>query len=236
MGVVLEIVVPSIATVLTNALFLSPIPEAIRVQETKSLGFFNPIPYPFMIFNCLSWILYGLTFDSPSTSLFIFFGNFSGVVTGVYCSLVCLPLAAPDLQLYIQISIVILTLAFFPLIYFLVFFLSGPSIHLAFGCVSIIAAFVFFASPLSTLREIIQSKSAKSIYWPLTLTSGVSTLLWTIYGIVLQDWLIITPNGFATILSGVQLILLWYYGHGVQEQKEHQDSVVVDLREEEMES
>lgn len=234
MGVVLEFVVPSAATALTNLLFLSPITEIMRVDAAKSLGFFNPLPYPFMILNCLCWILYSLTFDSLSASLFLFFSNIIGLFVGFYCTFVCLPLSSERVQLYIRRSFLLQIVVYSFLMYFLVLLLPGERAHEALGYISTVAGFMFFGSPLSTLKEIIQTKSAKSIYWPLTVTAGISSLLWTIYAIVLQALPIIIPSAFSTLLSIIQMLLLWYYGHGDKDLQP--ESIVIDIDDKEIDS
>jgi solute carrier family 50 protein (sugar transporter) len=212
MGVLLDYVVPIIGTVLTNFLFFSPMQTVLQIDESGQLGDLNPLPYPLMVFNCAGWIIYGLSFGNP-TVYYMFAANFSGVINGIYYSLVTFPLASRAVQINMRRLFVILPLISLSAAYFLAFGLRNDSetLHTALGVIAISISVVFFASPLSTIVDVLRSKSARTIHIPLSITAGTSTFLWTIYGIAISDWFIIIPNALATIFSSIQLILVMVF-------------------------
>ena len=64
-----------------------------------------------------------------------------------------------------------------------------------------------FASPLSTMFEVLSSANAASIYAPLTATQCANCAMWTIYGLGIGDVWVYGPNGTGLLLGLVQLAL-----------------------------
>jgi MtN3 and saliva related transmembrane protein len=55
------------------------------------------------------------------------------------------------------------------------------------------------------IRKIIKSKSIEGLSGPLFLFSFISYVLWTIYGIVKNDWVIIWGQSVGVIVAGIVL-------------------------------
>ena len=70
---------------------------------------------------------------------------------------------------------------------------------------------ILFASPLSTVREVLVTSSAASIYAPLTIAQVANCWMWTIYGFGIGDVWVYGPNGTGLLLGLVQLALKLLY-------------------------
>ena len=64
-----------------------------------------------------------------------------------------------------------------------------------------------YASPLNTIIQIIQTRSAASIYWPLSLAATINCFMWVSYGIVIGDPFYYVPSGLSACFGLVQLAL-----------------------------
>jgi len=83
------------------------------------------------------------------------------------------------------------------------------------GLMGVFFCIILFGSPLSSLKEIVTTKSAKSIPLPFTLACVLNCLLWTIFGTLeAKDFNIYFPNLLGLLLGFVQLTLLAKYGNG----------------------
>ena len=83
------------------------------------------------------------------------------------------------------------------------------------GKMGVIVCIVLFASPLSTLRDVIASKSAKSIPLPFTLVCMLNCFLWSVMGIFeLKDFNVYFPNVLGLLSAIAQFMLKLTYGDG----------------------
>ena len=90
--------------------------------------------------------------------------------------------------------------------------------------------FLFYGAPLSVLYEVISSRCAKKLLFPLSLLSTVNGLCWTVYGAAIGDYFIVVPNGAGAFLGFVQLIMIWVFAANSSKDtaKIHEMSTVTD--------
>ena len=86
------------------------------------------------------------------------------------------------------------------------------------GRLGVIVCIVLFASPLAALKTVIQTKSAKSIPLPFTLTCILNCFLWTVYGLDIKDFNVYFPNLLGLMSSLAQFALILMYGSGRSQQ------------------
>ena len=83
------------------------------------------------------------------------------------------------------------------------------------GKLGVVLCILMFASPLSTLKKVLETKSAKSIPLPFTLACMLNCFLWSVAGILdMKDFNIYAPNVLGLASSIAQLILKLMYGDG----------------------
>ncbi|XP_050304637.1 sugar transporter SWEET1 [Anthonomus grandis grandis] len=84
-------------------------------------------------------------------------------------------------------------------------------IEFRFGMILTILSLILLGFPLLDVKEIITKKDASSIPFPITFMGSIVTLLWLIYGIILQNYFIIFQNVVGCTLCVLQLILIFLY-------------------------
>uniref|UniRef100_A0A182NQ79 Sugar transporter SWEET1 n=1 Tax=Anopheles dirus TaxID=7168 RepID=A0A182NQ79_9DIPT len=72
-------------------------------------------------------------------------------------------------------------------------------------------AVLFFASPFAKLAHVIRTQNTDSLPFPIIVSSFFVCLLWTAYGVLINDLFIQIPNLLGGILAGIQLTLYVIY-------------------------
>ena len=80
------------------------------------------------------------------------------------------------------------------------------------GGLGVLICLILFGSPLSALKTVIQTKSAKSIPLPFTIGTVVNCLAWAILGLDSGDFNIYFPNTVGLFFGLVQIALKLVYG------------------------
>mmetsp|Transcript_4465 Transcript_4465/g.12410 ORF Transcript_4465/g.12410 Transcript_4465/m.12410 type:complete len:342 (+) Transcript_4465:82-1107(+) len=100
--------------------------------------------------------------------------------------------------------------------------LSSGVGHAAVAC-----CIALFASPLSTLRQVVQTRNAASIPLPFSVASVVTCFLWSISGWWdLHDVNVVTPNVLGLLLGCAQLALIAVYGQETTGGRGREEEVV----------
>lgn len=91
---------------------------------------------------------------------------------------------------------------------------TGQSNHdtgTALGYVGLATSFVFYASPLATIRTVLRIKSAATIPIHMVSMATASTMLWSVYAILQSDIFVFIPNAVCFCLSFSQVLLFVIY-------------------------
>ncbi|GFH16846.1 bidirectional sugar transporter SWEET, partial [Haematococcus lacustris] len=67
---------------------------------------------------------------------------------------------------------------------------------------------LYYSAPLSTLAEVLRTRSAASLHAPLSAMSCVNGSLWVAYGLAVGDAFIWAPNAVGAVFGALQLLLL----------------------------
>mmetsp|Transcript_23924 Transcript_23924/g.58468 ORF Transcript_23924/g.58468 Transcript_23924/m.58468 type:complete len:180 (+) Transcript_23924:267-806(+) len=166
-----------------------------------------------MIVSSFLWLAYGVLIHEPT----VWRTNTCGLFMSLYYFMRFVkhsPPKSPTLPGSVQqhsnavLCIVFGTLA---IIYALPF--QDPASLI--GKIAVIFCVAMFASPLSALQTVIQTKSAKSIPLPFTIATIINCLLWSIVGLFdIKDFNIYFPNLLGLACGMAQLGLKLYYGGG----------------------
>lgn len=79
------------------------------------------------------------------------------------------------------------------------------------GFIGIGVSLAFFASPLTNLAHVIKVKNSESLPFSMILSSFIVTLLWFVYGEIINDPFIQIPNFIGCVLLVIQLLLFAVY-------------------------
>ncbi len=188
----------------STVVFMAPIPTIL----SRKLGGLPLLPYSSMVANCFVWVVYGLLIKERKVWTTNAFGGSLGLV---YCNEYrkYYPKASSDViisrHLYAVVGVAVLTT-------FLALALPERFAKTAVGTEGVVLCLLLFASPLATLKQVLEQKSAKSIPLPFTLACLVNCSLWTIVGwFELQDFMIYTPNFFGLLFALAQTCLKLLY-------------------------
>ncbi|KAG7396547.1 hypothetical protein PHYBOEH_002159 [Phytophthora boehmeriae] len=80
---------------------------------------------------------------------------------------------------------------------------------LGFMCIS--GNICLYASPLDTMKRVVQTKSAASLPISLCTVNLLNGLLWVAFGLTEGDYFVLTPNAIGSVLSTVQVALYFMY-------------------------
>jgi Sugar efflux transporter for intercellular exchange len=64
---------------------------------------------------------------------------------------------------------------------------------------------IFYAGPLSTIKQVITTRNAASIHGPTMVTNTLNGIFWAAYGFAVSDYFISIPNSLGTVLGALQL-------------------------------
>jgi len=201
-----------IAPISSFALFLAPLVTLRKIARDENIGNFPLLPYSSMIVNCFIWAFYGVM----TTQITVWLTNLIGLLFGTYyfflfcyyCPSEVKSLPGNKFQhKLITTTIIISTL-------FITFTsLRETSIQLI-GTIGTIFYLILLGSPLSKVRDVIRTKSAKCIPLPFTLASTSSSFLWSVFGIFeAKDIYIYAPSLVAFFLGLVQIGLIVKWGY-----------------------
>jgi solute carrier family 50 protein (sugar transporter) len=203
-------------------LYLAPIPTIRQISSSGTVGNLPLLPYSSMAGNTFIWFVYGLL----KKEVGIWSSNVFGFVLAIYYCFIfvrnlrkdgkvgyLLDIATPTLpgsvkqhlQAVAVVIISILTLAMFKPF--------GKSSENLIGNIGVTICVIMFASPLSVMKVVVQTKSAKSIPLPFTLLTTLNCFMWTVFGwFAMNDVNVYLPNVLGLTSGIVQIVLKLIYG------------------------
>lgn len=206
---------PSLGVLLGNIMWFSPLKILLEARRKNDLGDINVVPFGMIFLSSVAWTIYSFIIRD----IFIFLANVLGLILGIFFCISALEMLSKSnptceeikAKFVIEYCLIVGT-AFWALVSMLCFIVMGSSIeererakqYIGYlGCVVTVA---FFFSPLSTLREIMKTNDASSLYLPSIIAILINCLNWTFYGTVsLNDPAIWIPNLIGAILAIIQL-------------------------------
>lgn len=191
-------------------LFLSPIPTFSRITRNRSTEQFSVLPYIFALFNCLICTWYGLPFVSQNNILVTTVNAAGAIFQLFYISLYIAYCQKEErvkmvalllLVVGIVIAIVLVTYEF----------MEQPLRKLFVGSLSVFSLISMFASPLSIIKLVIETRSVEFMPFYLSLSTFLMSVSFFAYGFLGQDPFVYVPNGIGSVLGMIQLGLYFSY-------------------------
>lgn len=191
---------------------LSPAPDLYRVNHFKSTGQMALLPLVLMCFNNHLWLLYGLLTGSyfPLCAAALV-GEVAGVVfTAVYyrwarntlearrtCGATILGVMA--VTLYVLLGVAGKTGQ------------SYDQLVQSLGYVGATINICMYASPLATIKVVLETKSSASLPINLCFMIFLNCCMWVATSIVDDDMFVLIPSAIGLVFSFVQLPLYFIY-------------------------
>ena len=210
-----------LAPIFSVVVFCAPIPTIRHVSSSQSVGALPLLPYSSMLSSAFLWVMYGFLKSEPK----IWAANGAGLVLAMYYFFVftryC-PKMSPTLPGSVQQHIRGCTFIM-GLTVLIAVALPTPRAAQIIGNAGVVLCVAMFASPLAALKTVFETKSAKSIPLPFTVSAVINCFLWSVVGILdMQDFNIYAPNLLGLMFGLIQVALkLIYSGDG---EKPHADS------------
>lgn len=192
----------------------APITTFKRVIEKRTTESFSGLPYTIALFNCLLYTFYGSPLISNGwDNIVVMVVNGIGLL--IECCFVCIYLIfAPPKPKKRMAGMVACALMLFGAIAIASFCAVSDHKHkkALVGTAGMVATVILYASPLSVIRMVIQTKSVEfmpSFYFSLFAFLG--SVLWMVYGSLSKDIVIMAPNFVGVPLGLAQLVLYCFY-------------------------
>ena len=219
--IVTRTIAPILGFLLANVMFFASLPELQKYRKMNAWGTLNSHPYPIVVCNCIGWMMYG----SVIKDYWVFVSNFPGLLVSVYALMIALTLNAQNEKKRRELEkMVLVSCAFLSVMGFIL----GVVMHgdekegkkrFASGIFCNVVLAIYYASPLSEMRQIIAERDASSLYWPMSVAITVNGFSWAAYGFALKDWFLVSPNMFGGVLGVVQLTFLATFGKNTKKKK-----------------
>lgn len=192
-------IMPLIGNCTSIILFIAPWKSVSTVKKNSDVGAVNGVPFIFMFFQCMMWSSFGFFIDD----YLIVPVNALGAIFAFYYTLVFYG-ALKDQAVRFKIELgAVLVIAGPATLACVCFFIltDNDQRKLIFGSACNVVCVMFFASPLSTLADIVRQKDSSSLTWALTIAMIVNGCVWSIYGFYKGNLFILIPNALATGLG-----------------------------------
>lgn len=202
MGSILDSLLPVLASFFAIATYAVNILEARTIIKEGGTQQKSDIPFIMLLVNACDWFLYGLI--SRVTAILV--SNFTGLLIAIYVVYVFYNYTSNNSAIRNHLMIASLYLGC--LIVYIGISVGSENVVRNVGFVSSFVSVCMFASPLVTLKQVLQTKSTESLPAPMILVGCCCTFLWTWYGLRLDDVFVYVPNGIALCLGVLQVLLL----------------------------
>ncbi|KAJ4781806.1 Bidirectional sugar transporter SWEET [Rhynchospora pubera] len=201
-------------------LFLSPVPTFFRIWKKGSVEQFSPIPYIATLLNCMFWVLYGLPIVHPHSVLVVTINGAGMLIEISYILLFLLySQGRTRLQVFLMFVASLISVGVFgSLVITLAHTHERRSMIV--GIICVVLCIIMYASPLSVMKMVIQTKSVEYMPLFLSLAAFFNGVCWTAYALIRFDLYIIIPNGLGVMLATAQLLLYAIYYKSTQRQIE----------------
>lgn len=191
-------------------LFLSPIPTFSRITRNRSTEQFSVFPYIFALFNCLICTWYGLPFVSQNNIL-VTTVNAAGAIFQLFYISLYIAYCQKEARVK-MIALLLLVVGIVTAIALVTYeFMEQPLRKLFVGSLSVFSLISMFASPLSIIKLVIETRSVEFMPFYLSLSTLLMSVSFFAYGFLGQDPFVYVPNGIGSVLGMIQLGLYFCY-------------------------
>ncbi|PKU65709.1 bidirectional sugar transporter SWEET4-like [Dendrobium catenatum] len=207
-----------IGNAISFILFLSPMPTFYRICKNKYVEHFSVVPYVATLLNCMLWVLYGLPFVKPNSTLIITINGAGTVIELIY---IFIYLLYSDGSRRIKALLLLFTdIAFIVIVAAIVLsiFKSHERRTLIVGILCIIFCIMMYASPLSIMKRVIRTKSTEYMPLYLSIAYFFNGLCWTTYSLIHLDINLTIPNAIGLLFAIAQLLLHAIYNKSTKQQ------------------
>ncbi|OQR93680.1 hypothetical protein THRCLA_08382 [Thraustotheca clavata] len=205
-----RVLVPYLA-VLTSFLFaIAPYPDVRRIRIAKSTLQYPFAPFFFYLMQCITFLLYAYVTSNPLLATTMTIGSALGsYYVGVYYTYTKYKMLAH--RYFLCGACLYLVLLHGAIVK------STAEAKTLIGVPGNVVMVLTGVSPLTKMPDIIRRNDASPLPVGMSIMNVVAGAIWTIYGIMLSDIVVIFPNVITTIVGIIQVSLILIYGTPPQE-------------------
>ncbi|KAL4174761.1 hypothetical protein KRP22_006691 [Phytophthora ramorum] len=195
-------------------LSLSPTPDIYKVYRRKHIGEMVALPLVAMAVNNHLWMLYGYLTDNVFPLLVTqAFSQLAAIVyNAIYFRWSSEHKRIELLKLYTRAFVLHCAVsAYFALGLAGITRQTKADVGTWLGYAGVVVNVWMYASPLATLKHVVETKNSDSIPINLSAMILVSTLLWLGTGIIDSDFFITGINAVGASLSFIQIVVYYTY-------------------------
>ncbi|POM66738.1 MtN3-like protein [Phytophthora palmivora] len=194
---------------------VSPAPDFWKIYKTRSTGLFSILPVVMIFCNCYVWVLYAYFVDNI---LPLFVNCVFGMLTSIVFGGIYYRWSNDRPRVHKLCAIAFVVLALYTVYYILgtsgVTNQSDDSVEKVLGVLSDIVSLVLYASPLETMKQVIQTKDATTLPIIISAIFLTNTTVWTIFSIADEDMFVLVPNAIGMLVCIAQVVLYIMYPPG----------------------
>lgn len=203
-------ILPIFGCFLVLWLSLSPVKQLLECEKNNSLGTFNPLPPCLFFLTNLVWLLNALLIKDVIVFVInslLFTINFQITIRAYRL--------ASDKQKR-EMEMILHIFFWFTMILGYVYLGTQDleSTKVAYGWLCCFFNMTIFVPPLFLLNEIIRTKDSSTISAPFAIAGSISCGFWAFYGLLIQQYPMLIPNGFGCVLSIIQAAFTILYPPG----------------------
>ncbi|EGZ23424.1 hypothetical protein PHYSODRAFT_310760 [Phytophthora sojae] len=184
-----------ISTITAALVAISPAPDFWKIYKTRSTGPSSILPVIMIFCNCYVWVLYAYLVGN---FLPLFANCVFGMLTSVVFGGIYYRWSDDRVHIHKLCAVAFVAMALYTIYYVLgtssVTNQSDASVEKTLGVISDVVSLVLYASPLETMKKVIQTKDATTLPIIISTIFLTNTVVWTVFAIVDDDMFVMAPN------------------------------------------
>ncbi|OWZ05633.1 hypothetical protein PHMEG_00022244 [Phytophthora megakarya] len=190
-------VIKVLAAATSLGMICSPVLSIFRIHKNKDVGVASVIPLASLLANTHNWVLYGYMVKNWFPIFWVFvFGDFAALFyMAVYWWY------TTERRYVLRVLAVVTTFLLVVTTYAVV----GGLGYL--GIICDVVAVCLYGAPMEKLLHVLKYKSAVFINVHMVIAGLSNNVMWIVYGIVTDNWYIISPNMFHITVNSSTLAL-----------------------------
>lgn len=209
---------PAVGVILGTLLAAAPFKDVYRAFQDHHLGEINPIPFAMLTGSTSAGMWYAVSIQD----YFFFWANATGAVFSLWYTLVSVSCVGGQKVGVTLMRIMLFNLCFQILIYMVAFIsFQGTTdvLQTILGINFFLFLAAFFLSPLSTIFQVFRTKDSSTLILSLGIMFTINGVVWTSYGLALDDVFIFGPHIFAIFIGILQVFCCFKYPRITELQK-----------------
>ncbi|RLN54004.1 hypothetical protein BBJ28_00015427 [Nothophytophthora sp. Chile5] len=206
------VVLRVLTTITAFFVCIAPLPDFWRIHKTRRTGEVSILPVVMLFANCYVWVLYAYQVNNIFP---LFVMTILGMLSSLGFGSIYYRWSKERVYIRQLCGGMGLFLAAYTLYYVLgtsgVTNQSENGVEKTLGFICVAVNLVLYASPLETMKRVIQTKNASSLPISISVVFLVNAVLWVTFAIADDDLFVLVPNAIGTALCLVQVVLFLIY-------------------------